>query len=399
MLSRLVRALALLVALIAAVPAQAAAPFARDSVWNARLADDAPLVPESAALVAELNRQAAEPGGRWLNTTAYSVPVYMVGPEQPTVRVWADTPYAHLLRPGWDAVPLPPGARPADGSDAHLVVHQPATDTLWEFWSMYETAGGWHARWGATTHGVSSNPGYHAAPLGATATGLAALGGLIRPDELAAGRIEHALAVGIPRARYGAFVWPAQRGDGVDTAPTAIPHGTRFRLDPALDLGALGLTPPALSIARAMQDYGLIVRDQAGAVVLYGEDPKSLGHDPWPALLDEWPDKLLDSLPWERLQVVVPDRRAFATPTPAPATAAPAPAPPAGAPQSPVVAPATTGLTPRLAALPRPAPSATRRAIARAHALCAQARRKGATKRAKAACRRARAAARRTARR
>src|SRR4051794_35574580 len=109
-----------------AAPA-AAGPFAPDSVWDSPLAANAPPVADSAGLVAELRRQTTLPGGTWINTSAYSVPVYTVGPEQPKVRVTADYDWPPLQE-AWDAVPLPPSARPAAGWDAHLVVHQPSSD-------------------------------------------------------------------------------------------------------------------------------------------------------------------------------------------------------------------------------------------------------------------------------
>src|SRR5207253_7504664 len=120
-------------------------------------------------------------------------------------------------------------------------IYQPATDTMWEFWAMYQAADGWHAAWGGRMDHVSENPGYFDGSYGATATGLPLLGGLIRPDEMAAGQIDHALALAIPQAKRGTVVWPAQRGDGVATGPNAIPEGTRFRIDPSVDIDALNL--------------------------------------------------------------------------------------------------------------------------------------------------------------
>lgn len=419
-----VAALALTLTLASSAPARANDPFSPSSAWSARLSDSAPLAPGSAGLVAELRRQAERPGGLWINTDAYSVPVYTVGPDQPTVRVIADDGHPPLVEM-WAQVPLPPDAVPAAGSDGHLVVHQPSTDTLWEFWALRREADGWHARWGGRMDDVSRNPGYFAAPYGATATGLALLGGLIRADEMAAGVIPHALAVGIPDVKQGEFVWPAQRGDGTSWSPEAIPEGTRFRLNPHLDLGTLGLTPAARAIAQALQDYGLIVRDRAGAVVLYGEDPRPLGGDPWPGLLNEWPDKLLATLPWAELQVVVPDQRAFAEvvpgapagpaaeplpePTPVPGPdAGPAPSNPTtpSAPSEPTTPSAPTtgpgsGSAPPAGDRPkrkrRPTQRRASAAAARATTLCAKARRKGATGKQNAACRRARATARRLA--
>jgi hypothetical protein len=400
--------------------ASAAGPFAPDSVWDAQLADDAALVPDSAGLVGELRRQAGLSGGTWINSTSFSVPVYTVGPNQPTVRVTADTPYPPL-QDAWAAVPIPAGAHPAPGSDAHMVVYQPSSDTLWEFWAMYQGSGGWHASWGGKMEHVSSNPGYFDGTWGGTATSLALLGGLIRPDELAAGHIDHALAVAIPEAKQNSVVWPAQRGDGVATGAHAIPEGTRFRIDPDFDLDSISLAPAARVIAEAIQRYGMIVRDQAGAVVLYAEDPQTMSNDPWPGLFNEWPNNLLNSLPWAHMEVVTPDRSAFRvtaptlTPPPIlPPVSTPAPVPPpahtpepVAPPVTPVPPPSTPVRTPTPTPAPKPKAPAkakakvsakTRAAITRASTACARARRKHATRADKRACTTAKVAAKRASR-
>jgi hypothetical protein len=366
----------LTVLLVAALTQRAAAsPFAPDSVWDAPLATNAALVPGSAGLVGELRRQVALPAGAWINTTSYSVPVYTVLAGQPTVRVVLDGGYPPL-QGDLNAVPLPVDARPAAGSDGHLTVYQPSSDTLWELWVAYRAGDGWHAMWGGKMTGVSHNPGYFPAPFGATATSLPLLGGLIRPDELRAGHIDHALALAIPAAKANAVVWPAQRGDGIAAGTDAIPEGTRFRLDPALNIDALALPPAAAAIARAAQRYGIVVRDQAGAVVFYAEDPGPLGGDPYGALFGGlWPDRLLARFPWDRLQVVVPDRSAFAPADTAPApTDSPAPietpAPTATpSPVAPPAAPTSPAATPPVRRAATPAPRRTRAKAAAKHAI------------------------------
>jgi hypothetical protein len=156
------------------------------------------------------------------------------------VHVTLDADMPDLQR-AFDSVPPPDDARPAAGTDGHLLVWQPATDRLWEFWKLRRASDGWHARWGGAMSDVSRNAGYFPAPFGATGTGLPLLGGLIRASELRSGRIDHALALAIPKAKAGQFVWPAQRSDGSGTGPDAIPEGTRLRIDPRLDLSTLGL--------------------------------------------------------------------------------------------------------------------------------------------------------------
>jgi hypothetical protein len=409
---RLRRALlGVLVALsLSAAPAAADPPFGPTSAWNAPLADDAPLVADSAPLVAELRRQVALPSGAWINTSSYSTPVYIVPAGQPTVRVALDVGY-RPLQDDFDAVPLPDGARPAPGSDGHLTVYQPSADTLWEFWLMRHADDGWHARWGGKMTGVSRNPGYFASPLGATATSLPLLGGLMRIDELQAGRIDHALALAIPEAQAGKLVWPAQRTDGSSTAAAAIPEGTRFRLDPALDIDALALRPVAAMMAKAAQRYGLVVRDQSGAVTFYGEDPYQFGTSPYSALYqDLMPSQILGRFPWDRLQVVVPDQRAFAAPSSAPAPPAPAPSPdpvtapgptpaPSPAPALPSPVPALPSPVPAPPTSPAPPASATESLAPHQKSARRPSKGRCARKRAKAARKRCRAAARRRGRR
>lgn len=297
-------AILLPVLLLASAGAPASArPFAADSFWNAPLSRTASIAGNSARLVAALGRQ-VDTAGVWINSRQYSTPVYTVGPDQPTVKVALDT-FAPTLQADFAAVPLPPNAIPARGSDGHLTVYQPASDALWEFWQLRLAADGWHARWGGKMTGVSDNPGYFAAPLGATGTSLPLLGGLIRIGELRSGRIDHALALAIPRPKADSFVWPAQREDGTADDTAAIPEGTRLRLDPKLDVRALHLPRAARAIALAAQRYGIIVRDFAGAVTFYAEDPTPTGANPYVALYGgRYPDKVLARFPWSRLQVL-----------------------------------------------------------------------------------------------
>jgi len=281
-------------------------PFAASSVWNAALPPGAPVDPRSGQYVGELLRQLSSVGP-YINIGRYSSPVYTVPRGQPSVRVTLDQPNARL-QAALAAVPIPPSARPAAGTDGHLTVWQPSTDTIWEFWIARHVTDGWHARYGGRMASASGNPGYFTDPpeWGATGTSLPLLGGLMRTAELQRREISHALALAIPHTRAGAFVAPAQRSDGNVDSPTAIPEGTRFRLDPRLDLPSLRLPPLTLAIARAAQRYGLILRDQAGCVCLYAEDPGA-GPDPYGAIFAGTnPRAVLGPFPWRALQAVVP---------------------------------------------------------------------------------------------
>jgi hypothetical protein len=305
------RTLVALVLLLLVVPAAAQAaprPFAPTSFWNAPLADSAPLDPLSRTYVADLRRQVAR-HGPYLNTTAYSTPVYTVGARQPRVRVQLDQFYPRL-QTAFERVPIPPGARAARGTDGNMVVWQPSTDTLWEFYRARNAADGWHAFYGGKMTGVSRNPGHFTEPRlwGATATSISLLGGLIRIDELRSGRIDHALAMAIPNIRKDVFSWPAQRSDGKVDSPTAIPEGARFRIDPDVDLDRLRMAPVVRVMAEAAQKHGIVVRDGSAAVVFFAEDPTPTGRNPYRGrrgfFQARYIDKLLKQFPWRHLQAL-----------------------------------------------------------------------------------------------
>jgi hypothetical protein len=290
-------------------------PFSPRSPWNSQLPEDATLEPSSPAMVSRLVRQVLKDGVGF-NTTTWSVPIYTVPSGQPPVRVTLEGSNRYLQE-AWANVPLPPDARPSAGTDGHLVVWQPSTDTMWEFWRLQLRDGGWFAGYGGRILDVSANPGYYISQSdssgrvtqqswwGATATGLPLVAGLVRLGDVRCGRIDHALALALPKIREGVVAWPAQRSDGDDPNPLAIPEGARLRLDPKLDLSKLGLPPITRMLAEAAQRYGLIVRDGSGSISLYGEDPAPYGSNPWPGLLGGLkPWQFMPKFPWSRLQVV-----------------------------------------------------------------------------------------------
>jgi hypothetical protein len=299
--------------------------FAPDSVWNAPLAADAPLDPASPRLVAALAREAEGErrarDGAWIQTTSYSTPIYRVPADQPTVPVIVDnaSPWASTLRRALRAVPIPPDARPAAGTDAHLTIWQPSRDRLWELWKARRVDDRWHAAWGGAIERVSRSPGYYTPESwpgartywGATATSLPVAAGTITIGELERGRIDHALALNLPSLRADAYASPAQRTDGDDRSPDAIPAGARLRIDPGLDVRALYLPRVAEEIALAAQRYGMVVRDQTHhAIGFFAEDPAPTGRNPYPALMDyRYPNELLARFPWDRVQVLRMDVR------------------------------------------------------------------------------------------
>jgi hypothetical protein len=296
--------------------------FAANSVWNAPLAPDAPLDPQSALLAGALRDEAKRELGTYSGpyvATNSGVPVYTVPRTQATVRVTLDAwDYGTSLSETFAAgVPIPADAVPANNGDQSLVIWQPSTDRMWEFFMLRRASDGWHARWGGAMDRVSSSQGYFGADSfagasdrwGATATSLALAGGLMLRDEVQRFRIDHALALSVGSARKDAWSWPAQRSDGENTQPDAIPEGARFRLDPTLDLSKLDMPPITRAMAEAAQRYGIVVNNQTGqGLCFWAEDPTRYGINYRTDLFEGlYPTQYLRSFPWDHLQLLKMD--------------------------------------------------------------------------------------------
>jgi hypothetical protein len=295
--------------------------FSPESFWNAPLADDAALDPASTAITAAFETTIASEyqtgNGPWINTTDYSVPIYTVPAGQPTVPVRL---FGQFHSPGlqsaWREVPLPPDALPSAGSDQHLVVWQPSSDTIWEFWRLTQVEGDWKAGWGGAMRNVSSNAGVYGADAwpgaedwwGSSASSLSIAGGLITLEDLRQGEIDHGLALAIPNVRADFYTAPAQRTDGTSGSPLALPEGAHLRLDPDLDLAAMGLPPLTLMIAEAAQRYGIVVRDRAKVVHFFAQDPSPTGANPYVGkggyFEGKTPAQLLSRFPWGHLRLL-----------------------------------------------------------------------------------------------
>jgi hypothetical protein len=248
-----------------------------------------------------------------LNTTSYSAPIYTVPASQATVNMTFDNcQNKTYLSPAFAAalqnVPIPSGAVVSNGTDGEIVIWQPSTNTEWEFWRATDTNGTWSACWGGRIQNVSTSIGTFASGTGATGSGLALLGGLIRLQDLQSGAIDHAIDVSVPAARQGTWSWPAQRSDGYQANSDDPAEGETFRFPATLNLNSFNLSPGALMIARAIQQYGMIVTDQSGAVSFQGEDPRPYetngAADPYQTYFSGPQSSWLVGIPWQDLETL-----------------------------------------------------------------------------------------------
>jgi hypothetical protein len=295
--------------------------FSPTSFWNTALSPTAPVDPLSDPIVsafqAEIAKELSMHHGPSITATSYGVPIYTVAGNQPNVNVHlTSSSPAPNLQAAFSAVPLPPDAEPTEGTDGTLVVWQPSSDRLWEFWRLRKGSEGWEASWGGAMEHVSSNSGAYGPGVwsnsktwwGSSASSLSIAGGLITLEDLERGEIDHALAMAIPNVRAREFSLPAQRTDGKSTSPTALPEGAHLRIDPSLNLDSLAMPPLTRMIARAAQRYGIVIRDYSSVAHFFAQDPSSLPVNPFlgPGGYFEgrYPGELLASFPWDHLQLL-----------------------------------------------------------------------------------------------
>ena len=118
-------------------------------------------------------------------------------------------------------------------------------------------AGGWRAGSGAIFD-LRSNRLRPAGWTSADAAGLAILPGLARYEDVARGRIDHALRFTVQSTRR-AYVWPARHFASDKTDPDLPPMGLRFRLKKSYPIA--GFPRQARIVLQALKEYGMIVSD------------------------------------------------------------------------------------------------------------------------------------------
>jgi hypothetical protein len=102
-------------------------------------------------------------------------------------------------------------------------------------------------------------------PFGSRGAGVPYLAGLVRPCEVRRRRIAHALAFAYDYPSAD-FVYPATKSDGAGP-PDGMAEGTRLQLDPGIgraEIERWGCRGPCMTIAVALQRYGMYVIDNSG---------------------------------------------------------------------------------------------------------------------------------------
>jgi hypothetical protein len=243
--------------------------FPASSPWNQRV-DKLPVAPDSAGVVAAIgadgNLHADFGSGLW-EGGPIGIPITVVRGTQATSRVAFE--YADESDKG--PYPIPAnvaieGGRGSDG-DRHALIVDRDRCTLYELFALYPVDGGsWRAGSGAIFD-LRSNKLRPAGWTSADAAGLPILPGLARYEEVARGRIDHALRFTVNDTRR-AYVWPARHFASDATDPALPPMGLRLWLKQSYPIA--GFPRQARIVLQALKEYGMILADSGSDWYLSG---------------------------------------------------------------------------------------------------------------------------------
>jgi hypothetical protein len=234
--------------------------FPADNAWR-RDITRAPLSPHSAAWVRSVGRTAhLHPD--FGSNPSYGIPVTVVPAAQRTVPI-RFTAYGSESDPG--PYPVPRTARVEAGSDRHVLIASHNCH-LYELYDARRTSRGWAAASGAVFD-LRSDRLRPDGWTSADAAGLPITAGLVRPAEIKAGHIDHALRFTVAETQRG-YIHPATHLAGSSRNTNLPPMGARFRLKASFSLR--GYTGAARIILVALKHYGMFVADNGSNWFLGG---------------------------------------------------------------------------------------------------------------------------------
>jgi hypothetical protein len=245
-------------------------PFPSDSLWN-RDISSVPVDANSSAIIGFIGSgtfmHADFGAGQYLGSTI-GIPYLVVGGQQPPVTI-NFTAYGSESDPGPMPVPVtaPIEGYPNPGTgDRHVLVLDNSNCFLYELSSSYVSGNSWNAG-SAAVWDLLSNEQRPYTWTSADAAGLPIFPGLARYDEVAAGKISHALRFTLQNSR-AAFIPPASHWAASSSDSNAAPMGMRMRLKASFDVS--GYSTANQVILDALKKYGMIMADNGSNLYLSG---------------------------------------------------------------------------------------------------------------------------------
>jgi len=254
-------------------------PFPADNLWNQDISN-ASVDPNSDAIISFIGANTPlhpDFGAGLYNGQTIGIPYDVVsGAAFVNIKF---TAYGSESDPG--PMPIPHNA-PIEGApnpgngDRHVLVLDRDNCWLYELYGAYrQTNGTWDAA-SAAVWDLLNDEQRPYTWTSADAAGLAVFPGLARYDEVAAGKIQHALRFTLQDSKE-AFTPPASHWAPNSTNTLAAPMGMRLRLKASFDIS--GFPPQSQVILAALKQYGMIMADNGSSMYISGDPDNRWSND------------------------------------------------------------------------------------------------------------------------
>ena len=251
--------------------------FPATNAWNERV-DSLPVTSNSAQMIQSIGGGVGlhpDFGSGLYDGQPIGIPFDVVSKKTPRAKVSFDyADESDRVRYPIPATVHIEGGRQSDG-DRHALLLDKDACKLYEVFALYPTSGGLHAGSGAVWD-LRSNKLRPAGWTSADAAGLPIFPGLARYDEVARGRIDHALRFTASRTRK-AYVYPARHYASSSDDPALPPMGLRVRLKAGVDISRF--PKQARIVLQALKAYGMIVADNGSNWYISGAPSPKWSND------------------------------------------------------------------------------------------------------------------------
>ena len=267
--------------------------FRSDSPWNTDIPLDATYYGPSDLRTAQIRKTSVSSGTVVWSVNAqqdYAIPVHQATPGGPTKTIRVLDMFGSRYDE-YVTIPWPAGTEPATGTDKHLVILDADGVTAHEMWHCNPIGGGNYVAasysrtrldgsgWNLFPYSMESpsnphgrDPAEAVAGVGAArAVSCGLMGGLITKEDVAAGVINHAIGMAVPREfiRRGPRVYPADPTssyyDGDSSSNGDLAYSMRLALPRGLNINSLGLSAQWVMVFDAIQRKGIFLFDVGGS--------------------------------------------------------------------------------------------------------------------------------------
>ena len=247
--------------------------FPANNAWNQRV-DTLPVAADSAQIIASIGVGVGvhpDFGSGLYDGRPIGIPFDVVSKKTPRFR----PRFGYADESDKGAYPIPKtvhieGGATSDGDRHALLVDRDACK-LYELYDLRRAGSGWTAGSGAIFD-LRSNRLRPTGWTSADAAGLPIFPGLARYDEVARGRIDHALRFTVQHTRR-AYVYPARHYASSSDDQSLPPMGLRVRLKASVDISHF--PRQARVVLQALKTYGMILADNGSNWYVSGApDPR-----------------------------------------------------------------------------------------------------------------------------